>query len=41
MMERSRAGRGPAADDLDMGWGVATVLRSRLFFDRANLRNRV
>ncbi len=27
--------------DLDIGWGVATVLRSRLFFDAANLGNRV
>ena len=27
--------------DLDIGWGVATVLRSRLFFDVANLGNRV
>ena len=27
--------------DLDIGWGVATVLRSRLFFDPANLGNRV
>ena len=27
--------------DLDIGWGVATVLRSRLFFDSTNLGNRV
>ena len=27
--------------DLDIGWGVATVLRSRLFFDRANLGRRI
>ena len=32
---------GLRAHDLDIGWGVATVLRSRLFFDRANLGNRV
>ncbi len=29
------------AHDLDSGWGVATVLRSRLFFDAANLGRRV
>ncbi len=27
--------------DLDIGWGVATVLRSRLFFDRASLGRRI
>jgi uncharacterized protein (DUF1800 family) len=27
--------------DLDIGWAVATVLRSRLFFDASNLGNRV
>jgi uncharacterized protein (DUF1800 family) len=32
---------GLRAHDLDIGWGVATVLRSRLFFDRANLGTRV
>jgi uncharacterized protein (DUF1800 family) len=32
---------GLRAHDLDIGWGVATVLRSRLFFDAANLGNRV
>ncbi len=29
------------AHELDSGWGVATVLRSRLFFDTANLGRRV
>jgi uncharacterized protein (DUF1800 family) len=29
------------AHDLDIGWGVATVLRSRRFFDSANLGGRV
>ena len=32
---------GLRAHDLDIGWGVATVLRSRLFFDAANLGTRV
>jgi uncharacterized protein (DUF1800 family) len=32
---------GLSAHDLDIGWGVATVLRSRLFFDSANLGNRI
>ena len=32
---------GLRAHDLDIGWGVATVLRSRLFFDDANLGRRV
>ena len=32
---------GLRAHDLDIGWGVATVLRSRLFFDAANLGRRV
>jgi uncharacterized protein (DUF1800 family) len=32
---------GLRAHDLDIGWGVATVLRSRVFFDEANLRHRV
>src|SRR5262249_3260313 len=32
---------GLRADDLDIGWGVATVLRSRRFFDDANLGRRV
>jgi len=32
---------GLRAHDLDIGWGVATVLRSRLFFDTSNLGNRV
>jgi uncharacterized protein (DUF1800 family) len=32
---------GLRAHDLDIGWGVATVLRSRLFFDSTNLGNRV
>ena len=32
---------GLRAHDLDIGRGVATVLRSRLFFDPANLRHRV
>ena len=32
---------GLRAHDLDVGWGVATVLRSRLFFDAANLGRRV
>src|SRR5262249_56341301 len=27
--------------DLNVGWAVATVLRSRAFFDEANLGNRV
>jgi uncharacterized protein (DUF1800 family) len=27
--------------DLDIGWGVATVLSSRLFFDSTNLGNRI
>ncbi len=27
--------------DLNIGWGVATVLRSQLFFDAANLRRRI
>jgi uncharacterized protein (DUF1800 family) len=29
------------AHDLDIGWGVATVIRSQLFFDAANLRRRI
>ncbi len=29
------------ARDLDIGWGVARVLRSRLFFDAANLGRRI
>ena len=32
---------GLRAHDLDIGWGVATVLRSRLFFDDANLGRRI
>jgi len=32
---------GLRARALDIGWGVATVLRSRLFFDTSNLGNRV
>jgi len=32
---------GLRAHDLDIGWGVATVLCSRLFFDRANISTRV
>ncbi len=32
---------GLQAHDLDIGWGVATVLRSRRFFDAANLGRRV
>ncbi|MFI5454403.1 MAG: DUF1800 family protein [Isosphaerales bacterium] len=32
---------GLRAHDLDIGWCIATVLRSRLFFDPANLGNRV
>jgi uncharacterized protein (DUF1800 family) len=32
---------GLRAHDLDIGWGVATVLRSRAFFADANLRTRV
>ena len=32
---------GLRAHDLDIGWGVATVLRSRLFFDAANLGRRI
>ena len=32
---------GLRAHDLDIGWAVATVLRSRAFWDRANLRSRV
>ena len=32
---------GLRAHDLDVGWGAATVLRSRVFFDPANLRHRV
>ena len=32
---------GLRAHDLDIGWGVATVLRSRRFFDPANLGHRV
>jgi uncharacterized protein (DUF1800 family) len=32
---------GLRARDLDMGWGVATVLRSRLFFNAANLGRRI
>jgi uncharacterized protein (DUF1800 family) len=32
---------GLRARDLDIGWGVATVLRSRLFFDGANLGRRI
>ena len=38
---RGRAGRRPAVDRLDIGWGVATVLRSRAFFAAANLGTRV
>jgi uncharacterized protein (DUF1800 family) len=32
---------GLRAHDLDIGWGIATVLRSRRFFDAANLGRRV
>jgi uncharacterized protein (DUF1800 family) len=32
---------GLRAHDLDIGWGVSIVLRSRLFFDAVNLANRV
>ena len=32
---------GLRAHDLDIGWGVATVLRSRRFFDAADLGRRV
>jgi uncharacterized protein (DUF1800 family) len=32
---------GLRAHDLDMGWGVATVLRSRRFFDAAELGRRI
>jgi uncharacterized protein (DUF1800 family) len=32
---------GLRAHDLDIGWAVATVLRSRAFWDPANLRSRV
>src|SRR5262249_20748093 len=32
---------GLRAHDLNLDWGVTTVLRSRWFFDPANLRNRV
>jgi uncharacterized protein (DUF1800 family) len=32
---------GLRAHDLDIGWGVATALRSRLFFDAANLGRRI
>jgi uncharacterized protein (DUF1800 family) len=32
---------GLRAHDLDIGWGIATLLRSRLFFDVANLRRRI
>ncbi len=32
---------GLRAHELDIGWGVETVLRSRLFFDSTNLGNRV
>ena len=32
---------GLRAHDLDIGWAVATVLRSRTFWDRKNLRSRV
>ena len=32
---------GLRAHDLDIGWGVATVLRSRLFYDGANLGRRI
>ncbi|AGA28544.1 DUF1800 domain-containing protein [Singulisphaera acidiphila] len=34
-------GEGLRAHDLDIGWGVATVLRSRLFFDAPNLGRRI
>ena len=32
---------GLRAHDLDIGWGIATMLRSRLFFDVANLGRRI
>ncbi len=32
---------GLRAHELDIGWGVARVLRSRLFFDAANLHRRI
>ncbi len=32
---------GLRAHDLDVGWGIATMLRSRLFFDDANLGRRI
>ena len=36
-----RAGRRAASHHLDIGWAVATVLRSRAFFAATNLRTRV
>ena len=42
MMPRSTLlAAGLRAHDLDIVWGLATLLRSRLFFDTANLGNRV
>ena len=37
----SELAAGLKAHDLDIGWGVATVLRSHLFFDAANLGRRI
>jgi uncharacterized protein (DUF1800 family) len=37
----STLAEGLRAHDLDIGWGVATVLRSRLFFDAPNLGRRI
>ena len=37
----SQLAEGMKSHDLDVGWGVETVLRSRLFFSAENLRSRV
>jgi uncharacterized protein (DUF1800 family) len=38
---RAALAAGLRAHQLDIGWGVATILRSRTFFDRANIGTRL
>jgi hypothetical protein len=39
--QRTALAEGLRAHDLDIGWAVGTILRSRAFFAESNLRNRV
>ncbi len=39
--ERTALAEGLRSHDLDIGWAVATILRSRAFFAASNIRNRV